>query len=132
MEEKNKIVIEKGNMFHSKVEMLIPFVSEEFITYPLWEEGKYIPFLNFWQVAKTFEERMGLNLRIKKLSKIKGYSVEELPDFMSSLTRSSVYNFRIYPTYRELKNGSYNFVKKDWSLEEMVDLVVDFVNKRND
>ena len=30
---------------HQKIEKLIPFISEEFITYPLWEEGKYIPFL---------------------------------------------------------------------------------------
>ena len=34
-------------MIHQKIEKLIPFISEEFITYPLWKEGKYIPFLKF-------------------------------------------------------------------------------------
>lgn len=31
-----------------KYEELIPFVSENFITVPLWEEGDYTPYINFW------------------------------------------------------------------------------------
>ena len=56
------IVVPNGNIakpvlsavfLHEKIEKLIPFISEEFITYPLWEEGKYIPFLKCWQKADT-------------------------------------------------------------------------------
>lgn len=35
-------------MIHKKIEKLIPYISEEFITYPLLGEGKYIPFLKCW------------------------------------------------------------------------------------
>ena len=32
-------------MIHKKIEKLIPSLNENFITYPFWEEGKYIPFV---------------------------------------------------------------------------------------
>ena len=38
-------------MIHKQFEKLIPYVSENFITYRLWEEGKYFPFINIWQKA---------------------------------------------------------------------------------
>ena len=31
--------------------------------------------------------------------------------------------FYVYPKFKELKNGSYKFTKKDWSIEEMLDLL---------
>lgn len=40
-----------------KFEDLIPFVSENFITVPLWEEGDYTPYINFWLDKVKFKER---------------------------------------------------------------------------
>ena len=41
---------------HENLSKLIPFIGDDVISYPLWEEGRYIPSLNFWQVVKTQAE----------------------------------------------------------------------------
>ncbi len=35
---------------------IIPFVSENFVTFPLWEEGNYNPQMNMWRIFKTPDE----------------------------------------------------------------------------
>ena len=39
-------------MLQTKIDKLFPFISENFITYPLWEEGNYTPHINVWQTLK--------------------------------------------------------------------------------
>mgnify|MGYP003584314007 CR=1 FL=1 len=105
---------------HYKIEKLIPFISEEFITYPLWEEGKYIPFLKCWQKADTKNKCTQLLNRLNKRFEKTGYEIS----FIDKEHRSVINEFYLYPKFKELKNGSYKFVKKDWSIEEMLDLLV--------
>jgi hypothetical protein len=39
-------------MIQKQIDKLIPYLNENFITYPLWEEGKYIPFVNACQIVR--------------------------------------------------------------------------------
>jgi hypothetical protein len=105
-------------MIHQKIEKLIPFVNENFITYPLWEEGKYIPFLNCWQRANTKNEYENLVDNLKKCFENTGYEIW----FAENI--SFIHEFCVFPKFKELKNGSYKFEKKDWSIEEMIDLLI--------
>ena len=94
---------------HQKIEKLIPFISEEFITYPLWEEGKYIPFLKCWQKADTENKCTRLSNKLNKHFEKTGYEIS----FIGKEHRSVIHEFYI----------SYKFVKQDWSIEEMLDLL---------
>ena len=38
------------------IEQIIPYVEENFITFPLWEEGNYGPQVNIWRIFNKFEE----------------------------------------------------------------------------
>jgi len=106
-------------MIHQKVEKLIPFISEEFISYPLWVEGKYIPFLKCWKKAETHDEYVALVKNINNHFKKSGYTIE----FIDKYDRSVIHEFYVYPSFKELKNGSYKFIKEYWSIEEMLDLL---------
>ena len=113
-------------MLHEKIVKLIPFMSENFISYPLWEEGKYIPFIGFWQKAETKAKCKELDKRLLKLIKKTGYEIAILPKYHPSV----IHEYQIYPKFRDLKNGSYKFTKENWSLEEMVDMLIDFLNEK--
>lgn len=106
-------------MIHKKIEKLIPFISEDFITYPLWEEGKYIPFIKCWQKADTKNKCTRLSTHLNKHFEKTGYEIS----FIEKEHRTVIHEFYIYPKYKELKNGSYKFIKIDWSIEEMLDLL---------
>jgi len=109
-------------MIHEKIEKLIPFIEEEFITYPLWEEGKYVPFVNFWQ---KFESRKDISEFRIKLSKIKelGYDFEEIVTH-----KFKIYTYKVYPNFKEREDGSLKFENKKWSIEEMLELLVSIVS----
>lgn len=107
------------SFIHQKIESIIPFISEEFITYPLWEEGKYIPFLKCWQKADTENECELLSKRLNDHFEKTGYEIS----FIGKEHISVIHEFYIYPKWKELKNGSYKFIKKDWSIEEMLELL---------
>ena len=106
-------------MIHKKIEKLIPFISEEFITYPLWEEGKYIPVLRCWQKADTENKCTRLSNRLNKHFEETGYAIS----FIEKEYRSVIHEFYLFPKWKELEDGSYEFIKKDWSIEEMLDLL---------
>jgi hypothetical protein len=110
-----------------KIDKLIPYINENFITYPLQEEGKYIPFIGFWQRAKTKKELASLNKNLKWLDNKTGYSI----NIIEKTHVSVIHDMVIYPSYRDLKNGSYKFTKKDWSIEEMLDILDLFIQKNN-
>lgn len=110
-------------MLQQKIEKLIPYISNEFITYPLCEEGKYIPFLRCWQKADTENKCTRLSNRLNKHFDKTGYEIS----FIGKEYRSVIHEFYIYPKFRELKNGSYKFTKQDWSIEEMLDLLALFL-----
>ena len=110
-------------MLHKKIEKLIPFISENFISYPLWEEGKYIPVISFWQKAETKALCKELDNRLSKLHKGTGYCIEIAKKEHASV----IHEIQFYPKFRDLKNGSYKFSKKNWSLEEMIDMLEKFL-----
>jgi hypothetical protein len=106
-------------MIQEKINKIIPYISEEFITYPLWEEGKYIPFIKCWQKADTENKCTRLSNRLNNHFEKTGYEIS----FIGKEHRSVIHEFYVYPKYKELKSGSYKFAKKDWSIEEMIDLL---------
>lgn len=55
-------------MNYNQIQKLIPFIDENFITFPLAiTEGVYIPFYNFWQSLST---RNDLKIFIRKATSI--------------------------------------------------------------
>ena len=111
--EKQKTPIQK------QIDKLIPYLSENFITYPLWEEGKYIPFVNFWQICRTQNEIQVLDKNLQKVFENSGYVVQ----YNDCNFDGTILEYSVYPNYDDLDDGSYKFVKKDWSIEEMLDLL---------
>ena len=93
-------------MTYNQIQKLIPFVDENFVTFPLViTEGVYIPFYNFWQSLST---RNDLKIFIRKATSIlkdTGYEIKlrdeedvhihnygETDDM-----KSTIVNFQIYP-----------------------------------
>lgn len=107
-------------MINKQFNKLIPYVSENFITYPLFEEGKYIPFLNFWYIQNTNEVA---RFNIKNFKANNYELIEEHEEFFDTIM-----NCQIYPKFIETDEGGYEFVKEDWSIEEMVEIVIKLLN----
>ncbi len=114
------------NKIHKQIEKLIPFISENFITYPLWEEGKYIPFINFWQKAESRKKCKELDKKIEALCKDTGYCVNIQPKDHVSV----IHKYYIYPAFEDTEDGSYKFINKNWSIEEMLDLLEKFLKDK--
>ena len=106
-------------MIQEKINKLIPFISENFITYPLWEEGKYIPFVHFWKACKNQEEILKLDKKLKEVFEKSGYIVQ----YDDCNYNETILQYSVYPNFNDLDNGSHEFIKKDWSIEEMLDLL---------
>ena len=106
-------------MIQKQIDKLIPYLSENFITYPLWEEGKYIPFVNFWQICKTQNEIQVLDKNLQKVFENSGYIVQ----YNDCNFDETILQYSVYPNYHDLDDGGYKFVKQDWSIEEVLDLL---------
>jgi hypothetical protein len=98
-------------MINEQFNKLIPYVSENFITYPLFEEGNYAPFLNFWTIPK--EDNVDI---YKSLLEFQHPHYEIIVED----TEWSIKECSIYPKFTE----PYQYTKPDWSIEEMVEIVV--------
>ncbi len=110
-------------MLQTKIDKLIPFISENFITYPLWEEGNYTPHINVWQILK---DEIEFNKIVEKLNSITGNG--EYSYFIDlKYGRSKIYEISINPNYIYSDNGGFDYVKDDWSIEEMVDLLITII-----
>lgn len=114
-------------MIHKKIERLIPYVNENLITFPLLEEGNYTPFVNFWQIVDKKNNRTRFVKLIINHFKNSGYGITYAPNERYS----NIVEFYIYPVYKVLKNGSYKYIKKDWSIEEMIELAIEITRKPN-
>lgn len=42
-----------AELVETKISEILPFVSENFITFPLWEEGDFGPVVNVWAIFDT-------------------------------------------------------------------------------
>ena len=114
-------------MIHKQIEELLPYISENLITYPLWEEGKYIPFINFWQIAETEKDFLEMNARIDKIA-LENIGYEII--YQNNNTVGSIHYFSINPIfYSEHLTIGYSYKKSDWSIEEMLDIILKIVKK---
>lgn len=108
-------------MIQKLINKTIPFVCENFITFPLWEEGKYIPNLNFWIITK---EPVLLYNKLYEIYDDMGYDVifEDKTD-----NRNDIYTFSISPKIKENDDCGYEFLNKDWSIEEILILFDEYL-----
>ena len=87
-------------MIHKKIEKLIPFLNENFITYPLWEEGKYIPFINFWIKIDLEGEEQEFDFKCKEIFKDTGYIVS----YNDTNYSNTILQYSVFPNFNDLDN----------------------------
>jgi hypothetical protein len=93
-----------------EIKCLIPYVSENFVTFPLWEEGDYRPHINIWQLYDKLPQEIINNEYITKiqfetypfviLPKVK-YIKESTTEFIDIKIKSGNY----YKVEFEIYNG---------------------------
>lgn len=115
-------------MIGDRIKKLLPFLNENFITFPLWEEGRFIPFVSFYQITDSQDRLSHLKDLIKTTLKDTGYRC----DNSSENSFGKINSFFIYPNFLEKEEEDYCFAKKDWSIEEMLDLIIIIINKFNE
>jgi len=124
-------------MIYNQIQKLIPFVNENFVTFPLAiTEGIYIPFYNFWQSLSTKEEVELFLDKARIILKDTGYTIGfqyEEDDYIYDIERdnASVY-FQIYPIFEsDDDNDSNVFVNVDpLSFDvDAIDLLIKIIDK---
>ena len=105
-----------------KINKLIPYINENFITYPLWEEGVYVPFVNFWRNFKTVEGMISFHMGHRERFKDLGYELE-----FGENQYSDIENMYITPILIHNQDGGYSFQNPNWSIEEMIDLLITII-----
>lgn len=64
-------------MTYNQIQKLIPFVDENFVTFPLAiTEGVYIPFYNFWQSLSTKDDLKAFIRKVTSILKDTGYEIK--------------------------------------------------------
>lgn len=93
---------------------IIPYQCENFITFPLWEEGRFTPYLHIWQL-KEFSD--GIKERLDKVFNNTGYAFfcEDDTDVTIKIT--------IHP----IEFNHLDYLKPKWSIEEMLELIIKFI-----
>ena len=122
-----------------KIERLIPNIQEDFLTFPLHEEGDYRPSIKIWKI--TEKKLIWPDDDINKLSFLKNkyevimnyysmndYSKHTFEDILNmKLSKTSnkyMYEFNIFNTSDVLTNPEYN-------LDEMLDVAYKLINFKN-
>ena len=120
-----------------KIAELIPFVSENFITFPLAEEGDYRPTINIWKISKDkldfnslpfgnindlpfLQKKYYVHFEFDTIESpneiFKEYNFSEIKDYKEKF----IYNFSIYNKDDVLENSNYN-------LNEMLDVALKLI-----
>lgn len=128
-------------MNYNQIQKLIPFVDENFVTFPLAiTEGVYIPFYNFWQSLST---RNDLKIFIRKTAAIlkdTGYKIslrdeEDVHIHNYGETdnmQSTIVYFQIYPIYEiDSDNDGNVFANVDPKSFDVdaIDLLIKIISK---
>ena len=100
-----------NNLIFPKVDRIIPYVNEHFITFPLAPEGKYIPHINFWQILNTEKKLLHFDIHIDEIFANSGYKIV----YLNNNTTNTIHYY------------AYTYIKKDWSIEEMLDLIGELI-----
>lgn len=109
-------------MLQDKINKLIPYISENLITYSLWEEGNYTPFINVWQMADSAREEEELIKKIGELFTKVPIHTRYTIEFEDS-SKGSCIQILIYPKFKDTDKG-YEYISEDWSIEEMFDILI--------
>lgn len=116
-------------MIQEKINKLIPFISENFISYPLWEEGNYIPVVSFWAVVSPdLESEFIENEWEFEFIEAKGYELTCVDSNFVGVSRLCVFNMT--PLWDYCEDGSdevFKVQKENWSIEEMLDIISEFL-----
>jgi len=112
-----------------RIDKLYPFVSEDFLTYKEWQDDIWCPYLTVWQFAKTEADYDNLVKRMDLVLKTNKYTANIKEEYNTLL---KVYRIVMHPKFKRLKGGGAKYTKPDWSIEEMIDALLKFVNKRYD
>ena len=128
-------------MNYNQIQKLIPYVDENFITFPLaTTKNVYIPFINFWQSLSTKEELKsfireatailkdtGYELRLKDEKDVYIYNNGEIEDI-----QSTVIDFQISTIFKIDEDNDGNvFVNVDpLALNiDIIDLLIKIIDK---
>ena len=114
------------------IKKLVPYCAENFITFPLWEEGKYIIQMNLWYLIKiedNSEEQIekdvrDITLEINKETDLKFdvyYVYEDCP-----LQENFLYHFNIIENMDNVDNFDYSN-----DIEEHFNVAIKLLNKLN-
>lgn len=109
-------------MLQDQITKLIPFIGSYFLEYPLWEEGNWTPAITFWQKTDDIKK---LQESLEEYFGETGYFADALPNPDETLETVDVL---LYPIWDTLKDGTIEYALEDWSIEEMVDLLGDYLN----
>jgi hypothetical protein len=104
---------------------IIPYMEENFITFPLWEEGIYFPTVCIWQLLSE-AQLTKLDELIEKEIRPKGYECfYERGKIMSTvITITPKYDINYEDT------GSYfNLANPNWSIAEMLQCCLTIITK---
>lgn len=114
-------------MNNKTITQLTPYVGDNFIEFPLWEQGHWIPQLTFWQ---KFENEDQACLFFNHLKKICGLAYKCEFDRMTEST-SNIFHIYIMPSYQisDTDEVKYNFM--NWTIEEMVYLAIKAIKFNN-
>ena len=107
-------------MIQDKINKILPYIEESFITYNLAEYGNYTPFVNFWTTTlKPFEKNNERHENWIELFKSKGYEINE------EYRTQKISGFTVCPIFIHRDNGTILYRNENWSIEEMLDLIHD-------
>lgn len=107
-------------MIYEHIQYIIPYVSKDFITFPLTEEGNYTPFINFWQIFNAKKKKKEFEKRLNALLKPYDFKLEE------KYTWGKIVEYHIYPAFITKRYGVYIY-KQEWMMEDIITILGKFL-----
>jgi len=117
----DKVIKSENVSIQDKIKKLIPFVSENFITFPLAEEGNLTPFINFWKIVETWNEAEMFNRKLHDGLFETGY------EYGCEVIIGRIHSYNIHPAFVITGQGGYEYVNPNWSIEGMLDIIGDVI-----
>ena len=109
---------------HEQINQLIPYIGENVISYRLWEEGIYLPFVTFWQQYNYEDAVHYLEFLTKSFEQF-GYGVDMEEPLHMSKHKKQIYSYIVYPDFDYRDDGGYFTKREDWSIEEIFNLIIE-------
>ena len=128
-------------MTYNQIQKLIPFVDENFVTFPLAiTKGVYIPFYNFWQSLSTRNDLKAFIRKVTSILKDTGYEIklrdeEDVHIHNYGETdnmQSTIVNFQIYPIWELIEENDGDITVKVNPIVyyvDAIDLLIKIISK---